>query len=90
MREFISKICDESAVKTSCSALNVDWGHLCVTLDDEYHFADVHLYFFLVTQLVRKVQQYSKIPPAAVVVPLYMLVIFFSVSSSNDLCATDC
>lgn len=34
------------------------------------------IFTFLVTQLVRKVQQYSKIPPAAVVVPLYMLVIF--------------
>lgn len=34
------------------------------------------IFTFLVTQLVRKVQQYSKIPPAAVVVPLYILVIF--------------
>jgi len=34
------------------------------------------IFTFLVTQLVRKIQTYIKIPSAAVVVPLYILIIF--------------
>ena len=89
MREFISKICDESAVKTSCSALNVDWGHLCVTLDDEYHFADVHLYFFSDSISTKGPTVFKNSARSCGCAALYVGD-FFSVSSSNDLCATDC